>query len=424
MVTGLRRDFSWLLAQQGGTLAAGMVTGALVNRALGPEGRGVYAELQTWVGLLLALGGLSLESGIRHFANRARYGDDSRARLTTVACVSVSLSLLAALLWGLVARQWPGLLSPQAAALTAVIALLLALSMTSAHLLVLLQSLGLVRQAAWAGIVQTLLGAAAIVVAFERRAIDVEFLALWLAALQAFSLFALAGIAWSRGLGGGAFSPALAAGMFSAGLRQHAATVATFIYTRVNQLIVQHQCGAAEAGLFAVALNLATVAMVLPSTFQTVLYPRVLQADDDFEVTVRSLRLGFYGWGALVLAIALAARPLLLLYAGGQFLGALPLLRVLLVGAWFLPLSSLVAPYCIKAGAFTACSLTAVVLALLSMAANAVLVPRLLGLGAALATSATCCAGFLLALGLLWRVAGRSPLAFLRLPSPWRTAQP
>jgi PST family polysaccharide transporter len=193
------------------------------------------------------------------------------------------------------------------------------------------------------------------------------------------------------------------------------ATVATFLYMKLNQVLVFRMSGAQEAGLFAAALNLSFAFAFIPTTFQNALYPRVIHGADDFEVTVRALRLGFYGWGAATLALAALAEPILLVYGGGEFRGAATVFRVLLLSSWLLPLSSFIAPYLIKAGAFGLASASAVALGAISVGLNLLLIPRHAGLGAALATALTCAAGFAMALALLRHVAGRNPLGFLAL---------
>ena len=208
----------------------------------------------------------------------------------------------------------------------------------------------------------------------------------------------------------GGFSKNLAKGMISAGFKQHIATIATFVYTKINQLIVFKYCGESSAGMFAVALSAAFYLMFIPMTFQTVLYPRVIHATDDYEITIRSLRWGFYGWGAIVFLMILFAKPILLLYAGSSFLPSVNNFRILMIAAWFLPLSSILAPYYIKRGAFGLASISAVLLGIGSMGLNIVLVPRYADIGASLATALTCFIGFCMVLVFLWHLSQKNPL--------------
>jgi len=150
-------------------------------------------------------------------------------------------------------------------------------------------------------------------------------------------------------------------------------------------------------------------------TFQTVLYPRVIHAMDDYEVTIRSLRWGFYGWGVIVFLMLLFAKPILLLYAGSRFLPSVNNFRVLMVAAWFLPLSSILAPYYVKAGAFGLASISAMFLGIISICLNMLLVPRYADVGASLATALTCLIGFCAVLLFLWHLSQRNPLVVFHL---------
>lgn len=414
-MAGLRENFSWLLASRIAVMGAGLVTGGLINRALGPAGRGVLAEMQTWVGLFAVLCGVSLDSALYHFANRERYGDDDRRRFVTTVRLILLTALAAAAALAAFVRLRPGAVSPETAALLAPLCLLLAATMLASNLAVFFQALGQVRFAAGLGIAQgaaylCLVGGVA-----AAGALELETVVLALIAQQAVALAVVAVRAWRAGLWHGAFSGEMARGILGAGARQHVATVATFLYMKLNQVLVFRIAGAQEAGLFAAALNLSFAFAFIPTTFQNALYPRVIHGADDFEVTVRALRLGFYGWGAASLALAALAEPILLVYGGGEFRGAATVFRVLLLSSWLLPLSSLIAPYLIKTGAFGLASASAVALGAISIALNLLLIPRHAGLGAALATALTCAVGFVMALGLLRHLARRSPLGFLAL---------
>jgi len=412
---GLKRDFSWMLGSRLTALAAGVFTGALINRSLGPAGRGVYAEMQTWVALFIVIFGFGLDSGINHYANRERYGSDDSRRFATTSLLAILYGIAGASALAVLVHMRPGEVSTKTAELVTPLTLLLVFSMLAANTTVLLQALNEVKVSAMIGMVQTAVSVAVIGGGYALGVIRIEFLVGYLIVLQAVSL-AITGVFFRlRGILPGRFSREMALGMAKVGAKIHVAAIATFIYTKVNQLIVFRYCGESEAGIYAVALNLAFYAVFIPTTLQTALYPRVIHFQDEFEVTVRSLRLAFYGWGILVLVIILLARPILLIYGGSQFLPSVNVFRVLMLGVWLLPLSSLVAPYCIKVGAFGLLSLSAVLLGLISLAANFLLIPSYLSMGAASATALACAIGFCMAILLLWYKARRNPLGFLKI---------
>ncbi len=412
---GLKSDFAWMLASRSGTLAAGLLTGALINRSLGPGGRGVYAEMQTWVALFIVIFGLSLDSGINHYANRERYGSDDSRRFATTSLLATLYGIIGAGALAALVYLRPGEVSTKTAELIAPPTLLLFCSMLASNTTVLLQALNEVKTSAIIGMVQTVVSVAVIGGGYALGVIRIEFLVGYLVVIQAVSLVIMGAFFRMRGIMPGRFSREMAWGMTKVGAKLHVAAIAAFIYTKVNQLIVFRYSGESEAGIYAVALNLAFYAAFIPTTLQTALYPRVIHFQDEFEVTVRSLRLAFYGWGILVMVIILLARPILLIYGGSQFLPSVNVFRVLMLSAWLLPLSSLVAPYCIKVGAFGLLTLSAVLLGLISLVANFLLIPSYLSMGAAYATALVCAIGFCMAILLLWYKSGRNPLGFLKI---------
>jgi PST family polysaccharide transporter len=399
-----------MLASRIVQISAGLLMGALINRSLGPAGRGIYAEVLTWVGLFLMVFGLSIDTAIYHLANREVYGDDDASRFTTILWLSLGYSLLAVLGLTLLVHTRPDLVSASMANHVFLLALWILVTLPATTLLVFFQAGGNIKAAAIIGIVQFLVQLPFIVVSYLGGFLTLPVILWSMVIMQAAALVLLLALAGKGRLISGSFSWEMAKTIWSAGLKQHVATVSTFVYLKINQLILFKYCGEADTGVFSVALAIALALMFVPQTFQTVLYPRVIHAADDYEVTVRALRVGFYVWGLAILVILLLAKPLLLIYGGPRFLPSVNLLRILLVAVWFLPLSSFVAPYYVKAGAFGLAAVSAIILGIFSIALNFLLIPKFAALGAALATSITCLTGFGLAMGLLFLISKKNPL--------------
>lgn len=414
-------------------MAGSLITGAMINRALGTSGRGVYAEMQTWIGLFSVLFGISLDTAIYHFANRKCYGEDDKARFMTVTILSVVASLVAMLCLTLFVVIMPEQVSPETASFLVVLDLLLVGTMMVTNLTVLLQALGNVRLSALIGLAQAATSLAIIVPAYFTEKITLLYVISVLTTVQLVGFFIASAHFLRIGSLSAAFSSELGIGMIKAGLKQHVATIATFTYMKINQLIVFRYCGEAEAGIFAVALNLALAVMFIPLTFQTALYPRVIHSTDDYEITIRSMRVGLYGWGIVTMLIVLCAEPLLMLYGGREFLKSVTIFRILMVASWLLPLSSLIAPYYIKVGAFGIASASAAGLGVISIGLNMLLVPRYASSGAAMATALSCLTGFCMTLFFLRYLSGKNPMVIFRpdfgpelaiikqINGPWKT---
>lgn len=396
-------------------MSAGFITAAMINRSLGPSGRGIYAEMQTWVGLFAVLFGMSLDTAIYYFANRSLYGTDDRSRLMTTFSLSLIYGLFATAALTIFVLGWPEQVSSETFKFLLLLDVLLIATILTGNLIIFLQAMGDIRYSAVIGVVQVMANVLVVGYAYWVDSLDIKIVLISVLIIQGITFLMLLAKFRRNNLLTGRFSKNLAKGMITAGFKQHIATIATFVYTKINLLFVFKYCGESNAGMFAVALSAAFYLMFVPMTFQTVLYPRVIHAIDDYEVTIRSLRLVFYSWGGIVLLIILLAKPILFIYGGRHFLPAVTTFRIIMIAAWFLPLASLVAPYCVKIGAFYAMAITAIALGLISIALNLYLIPKFSGTGAALATASTCMIGFCISLILLGYLSKRNPLEFIKL---------
>jgi PST family polysaccharide transporter len=410
----LGRNFIWMLGGKTVAMSTGFIAAAMINRSLGPSTRGIYAEMQTWMGLFAVIFGISMDTAIYHFANKALYGTDDKSRFITTFSLSLIYGFLASAALTLFVCIWPEQVSLETSKYLYLLDGLLIGTILVANLTIFLQAIGDIRYSAVIVLVQGGTNVLVVGYAYTAGLLDIKIVLMSLLIIQSITfLMLLAKFAKNNFLNGG-FSKNLAKGMITAGLKQHIATIATFVYMKINQLIVFKYCGESSAGFFAVSLSAALYLTFIPMTFQTVLYPRVIHGSDDYEITVRSLRWGFYVWGVIVLLMILFARPILLLYAGSSFLPSVNNFRLLMIAAWFLPLSSMLAPYYIKMGAFGMASISALFLGAVSIGLNMLLVPRYADVGASFATALTCFIGFCCILIFLWYLSQENPLIIFR----------
>ncbi len=413
-IPGLAYAFAWGIAGQVAGALVGLASAALVNRALGAAGRGVVAEIQTWGAMFASLFGLSLSLSIYHFANRQRYPMPDSARLALVLASSCATALLSAAALAVYTVHAPQRFSVDAAAQRALLVVSPVATIFATNMLALGQGLGRVRLVGIVTIVQAVAGLAAVAGAYLAGSLDVRFAVAAAIAVQLAGSAWIAGTVWrSAGGVGRGLVPGSTWRFVSAGLKIHVATVCTFGYTTANQLLVFHYAGSEQTGLLAVALTLSFGLFGAFGALQVALYPRVIHGTDDLDVTIRMLRLGLYSGLVAAVALVVAARPLLHAYGGERFLEAAPAFRLLVLAAWTVSLSSLAAPYVVKAGAFGLASASALVLGICSVALNLLLVPRHGTIGAAAATLGTTLLGFALSLGMLRLLSGRWPWAAL-----------
>lgn len=398
----LKTNFFWLFICRGISLGLSFLTWALLNRALGPENRGIIGEIQTWIGFFVVAFGFGLDNAIYHFTNKERYGDDDSSRLVTILVLLAFYAFLGALVLGGMSLFTPAQFSVTMLKHIGLVCALFTLQIFNNQLLTFIQALGAIKFAAVQYIVLAIVNGLVIGYGYLAGKISIFYVLISLIVFQLAALLLIISFLARMKLFKGKFSFSLARKMLMMGLKQYIATVCTFIYTKINQLLVLRYCGPREAGWFTFSLNLAFSLLFVPATLQTALYPRVIHAHDEYEVTIKTLRVSFYTWGAFVLLVILLAWPILFFYGGNDYLPAINIFRLHMLAVWFLPLSSFTAPYYVKLGAFLKASSTAVLLSIISVTLNILLIPRLTSIGAALATALTCLIGFMISLAFFY----------------------
>lgn len=405
----LKSNYLWMLSSKIMLIVSSLATASMINRTLGPASRGVYAEMQTWVAMLMAIMGLSLDTAIYHFTKtNAQEKDEANSFMTTIV-LSLIYSLLSIIVFQSMLFFIPGQFTIETHNYAFLLFGWLTTLILSNNFSVFFQARNKIIESSTVGFIQALLNFILISLVYFTNSLNLMIIVVVTIIVQIMIIMFYLYLGKRSKILPGRFSHVLALGMFKVGLKQHAGTVSTFIYTKVNQLIVIKYCGQVETGLYAVALNLALSLMIIPSTLQLVLYPRVIYNEDEYSITTRIINLSFYLWGGCVVLGIIFTKPLLYLYGGSAFYNADTMLKILMITVWLMPLSSMVAPYCIKSGAFLAMSLSAVILGILSISLNWYLVPIYGGVGAAIATAFSSLTGFCFSLILLTLLAKKAP---------------
>lgn len=405
----LKKNYIWMLSSRIVLIISTLITAGLINRALGPADRGFYAEMQTWVFLMIALAGFSLDTSIYHYSNSLLHKESDADKFKSALILNLIYSLVAiAVMHGLMIWQQQQFSSEVIKNSYLMCCWIIAL-MFANNLAVFFQARDLVVLSSKIGWIQAGLNLAIISATYFFKQLDLRMIVIVVILVQVVVTLCFIQVAVRLRWFSGKVLPQLVKGMFATGLKQHAATVSTFVYTKVNQLLLIKHCGATETGLYAVALSLVFALMVIPSTLQVVLYPRVIHNRDDFDITVRVIGLSFYIWGFCILLCAVLSKPLLFIYGGSEFLSGTGLFMVLLIMGWLLPLSSMISPYYIKEGAFFWASVSAVALGIISIIMNWYLIPLFGGMGAATATAISGLIGFIWAIIFLGYIGKRNP---------------
>jgi O-antigen/teichoic acid export membrane protein len=132
----------------------------------------------------------------------------------------------------------------------------------------------------------------------------------------------------------------LLARMMRYGIKFHISLLAGALIFRADLLVVNHFRGAAQAGVYSVASQVAMMLMLLPGVIATLLFPRVT-AEQDVRGETTCLVTRYTAF--IMLLCCLAAVPLSLmlpLLYGPAFSDAAPQLMILLPGVYLIGLQS------------------------------------------------------------------------------------
>jgi O-antigen/teichoic acid export membrane protein len=312
-------------------LAANLVTGVIVARALGPEGRGeltailILTQMAGWV---FSLGGTE---GITF--RLARHPEDGARLLGSWLAVSLPLAIAAV---GVGQLLLPTLFAAQTeSALTLARIYLLTVTLQIIHLVVTAILLGdqdfhffnFTRVAAPA-----LIGAAYVCLLLTDD-LSIESALIVNAGATAAALAMAAPRAVRRHGIEGPDLPLLRATIWY-GLRAHSGALTGLINTRVDLLILPAFLSAGSVGLYSVATNVTWIIVTLTGTAALFVFPVAARRRDMSAPTViRTLHAIFAIGLTIAIALAILAEVALSLVYGSDFREAATALRLLLPGS-------------------------------------------------------------------------------------------
>ena len=198
------------------------------------------------------------------------------------------------------------------------------------------------------------------------------------------------------------------------------------VYMRIDQIMIAHLSGDREVGIYAVAVALAEAWYFIPTIIVSTLFPGIIAAlgenDELFYNRLQKLYnlMALLGYLVAVPTSLLSGWVIRLLY-GGAYAEAAPMLAVLIWAGLFVNLGVARGAYLTARNWTRIYFLTVTLGAVFNVCANLVLIPRLGGLGAVLAS---CLAYWFAAHGSCYlfaplrRTASMMTRALL-LPRPW-----
>ena len=387
-----RSDFLRQVAETFGTrvflIAIGVVSSVLVTRALGPEGRGLFAVAGALAALGVQFGNLGL-----HASNTYVMAREPRLLPVLVGntlLVSVGLGAVGAGLGWVLFAAWP--------AMAPVLGTLLFLALLSVPLglgYLLLQNLllGAHRVRAFnaleAGSKLAAVLALLLLVAVGVKSVEILFGAL---VATGFASFAAA-LVLLRPLMRA--SPRIELPLLAAhsryGARAYLAALFSFLVLRSDLLMVKYALGSEQAGYYSIAVALADLVYMLPVVVGTLLFPKLAAMSDQssrHRATRRVISGLATGMLAVILAAGLLVSPTVVLLYGREFSAAVAPFLWLLPGLLLLSVHTIIMNYCAAIGMPAITIWIPAAAAVLNVGLNLALLPRLGIIGASLSSVA------------------------------------
>lgn len=333
-------DFVQKVAETFGTrlllIAIGLVTGVIVTRTLGPEGRGLYATA-------VAVGAIGVQFGnLGLHASNTYYVAQDRSRLATLVGNSLAVSLgiggAVVALAGLLFVVWPQI-APLHGLLLALALLWIPLGLAYLLLQNLLMGIQEVRAYNLVELSVRLLMVAGVGLVIWSGVITPEWI--FVASLVSVAVgLVLVGRQLMRQI---QTRLTLSTVLFRQGLRYgfkaYLAAFFAYLVLRADLLMVSHLLGAEQAGYYAIAAGMADLLFLLPTVLGTVIFPRLTALGErqaQYRLARKATGMSAVALLGIIVAAAFVAEPAIRLLYGAAFVPATYAFLWLLPGIFFL----------------------------------------------------------------------------------------
>jgi len=374
------------------SLVAGLVILTLTARWLGPSGRGEMAAALVWANVFYLCGYLSLNYvAIHHAAGNV----DDRTWLSPMlgtllgfaAFVSVAAGLAAAVLWFATGGRVYGAISFPVLVIGMMNVPFLILEQYVTGLLIAIGRLDVYNRAVVVvkTIVLILIGSFFFLRFGIRSAITATLVGQIGMSVAGLPLVFRAAGRTMR------FDLALLERLIARGIQLHPSNVAMYLYGFSSVLIINRYLGAAQTGVYHLAMQLVDVMFVVPIAANLVLFSKISAVGVRNVWSYQRRILG--GMMLLMTAACIAAAVLapigIPLLAGKAFIPAVPIFRWLLIAVWAGTISAIMMPQWISRGLFVAISVVNIVAVAINLITSFALI-RTMGIrGVIIATIAS-----------------------------------
>lgn len=397
----------------------GAATTILIARALGPEGSGAYFVAQSLMLLLTVAMSVGIEHGIAYYVSSGAWAP--RRAFSAALRVAFAVGALGAAL-GLGARVIvPSAFASLSVGETAVVVAGLPFALTWFYVSFIALATDRYEAYVMPAAAQSALALALVTPGALAFGIGGAVVGLTLANV----LVGVSAVIWARRTlpRDGAQERPMLRKAISFGIKGNAANALQLLNYRLDLFILSAVASAAAVGRYSVAVAVTTVLWLLPQGLADVLFPRVAQltaregedADAHREmVEVKSLRHVTLAVVVTALVLAAALELLVVPIYGEEFRPSIELGLILLPGAALIGIAGVLSATIVGRGKPIYSLYIALITTPLTIGLYAVLIPWLDAKGAAIASSVSYAASFVLACVFYARVTGRRPLPLLR----------
>jgi len=331
-----------LIGSRGIVLVAGLVTGVLTARALGPDGRGQYFAVTTLAAIVAQFGNLGLTSSNVFLAAREHRlvwpllvnGWWLAGAIATIAAVAVLLvgDPLAAHLQIPQHMLWP----------VCVLAPATLLFTLSCSVLVAEDKFAALNR--WQ-VVNALLSALLLTVA----AVTAQPVEVFVAVTACAAAVTVVAMGWAIAKGRARqwkFDSQLFADGWRFASRAYVVLLLGFLMQRAAVAVLMVYSDTHQIGLYSIASQILDVLIIVPSSVATVLFPRLVRQVDGSWLSVRRALRGTLLAMVIVCGVvaALAVQAIELLF-GRAFYPAIPAVRLVLVAALFTTVTTVLSQF-------------------------------------------------------------------------------
>jgi O-antigen/teichoic acid export membrane protein len=362
------------------SLLAGLVILTITARWLGPAGRGQMAAALVWANVFFLCSYASLNFVAMHQASISA-GDRSwlPATMGTLLVFASGMSLLgwivAAVLWFWSGGSVFGTIAPPVLVIAMLTVPFLILEQYANGLLLAIGRLDIYNRALVA--VKTIVLLLVGIFFYLRLGIASAVTATLIGQIG----ISLAGMPLVFRTAGSTmhFDGALLGRMLKRGLQLHPSNAAMYLYAYSSVLLINHYLGAAQTGLYHLAMQLVDVMLVLPIAANLVLFSKASTVGGvkmwPFQRRILVGMLALMTVGCLVAAVA--APYTIPLLAGKAFGPSVRIFRWLLIVVWVGTISAVMMPQWISRGLFTSISAVNVTAVAINLTAGFLLVKPL-----------------------------------------------